>query len=136
MVPFAMSAVLLAGGGAATAVGTAGAAEPTADEVSARSCYGSARNYTSAPGGPGGRNAHWPGTGRWAYATRNCADINVKVNHNRKVKVCWKRTGTCQRDWTNAKRGRWVAVATNVRDGAGFYVQFRGVNRSTGKIAY
>ncbi|MEI5098702.1 hypothetical protein RB200_08575 [Streptomyces sp. PmtG] len=131
IVPFAMTTALLAGGTAALASG-ASAAEPTAD--AAVSCYGSARNYTGTPGGPG-RNAHWPATGRYAYATRNCADINLKVNYTRQVRICFKNTGQCNA-WKTARKGVWKVAASNVRDGAGFYVQFKGANRSTGKIAY
>ncbi|MEU2559522.1 hypothetical protein ABZ626_09335 [Streptomyces longispororuber] len=133
IVPLAMTTALLAGGTGVLATGAAGAAEPKGD-VTAQSCYGSARNYTGTPGGPG-RNAHWPATGTYAYATRNCTDINLKVNYTRDVRVCFKNTGQCN-GWKKAKKGVWKVAASNVRDGAGFYIQFKGANRSTGKIAY
>ncbi|ORT53967.1 hypothetical protein [Streptomyces sp. CB03238] len=114
----------------------ASASASTSAEQNAKiqSCFGTAKNYTSAPGG-GGRNAHWPGTGRYAYATKNCGDINLKTNHTRQVTVCFKKTGKCN-GWKTAKKGKWLVAAKGVRDGAGFYIQFKGPNKSTGKIAY
>ncbi|MEU9117090.1 hypothetical protein AB0D04_36380 [Streptomyces sp. NPDC048483] len=106
----------------------------SAAPVTAQSCLGSATNYTGTPGSGGG-NAHWPGTGKWAYATKKCADINLKVNYTRQVRTCFKSTGKCN-GWRTANKGKWALAATNMRDGAGFYLQFRGANRSTGKIAY
>lgn len=129
----ATTAVLLGGGVAATTTGTASAAPPEQD-VTAVSCLGSALNYTSAPGGPG-RNAHWPGTGKYAYTTNRCKDINLRVNQTRKVRTCFKATGKCN-GWKTARKGKWALAATNVKDKSGFYIQFYGAARSTGKIAY
>lgn len=133
IVPFAMTAVLLGGGVAAATTGAAVASPPMAD-ATIQSCLGTAKNYTSAPGG-NGRNAHWPATGTYAYTTSNCADINVKTNYDRMVYVCFKKTGTCN-GGTWAPKGKWTVVASDVLDNSGFYVQFRGPNRSTGQIAY
>ena len=130
-----MTAVLLAGGAATATAGPAGAAEPqTKAGVKAGSCYGSAKKYTGTPG-KGKSNAHWPGTGKYAYASKKCNDINLKVDANRQVKVCFKKTGKCN-GWKPAKKGKWMVAASNVRDGAGFYIQFKGTPRSTGWIAY
>ncbi|MDN3295816.1 hypothetical protein QWM81_17515 [Streptomyces ficellus] len=129
----APASVALSAPAAHSVVQPAGAAAPQGS-AAAQSCLGTAKNYTSAPGGSG-RNAHWPGTGKYAYASKNCADINLKVNHTRKVTVCFKKTGKCN-GWKTAKKGQWKVVASGVRDGAGFYIQFQGANRSTGKIAY
>lgn len=133
LVPFAMTAVLLGGGTAAVATAPAQAA-PSGPDATIQSCYGSARNYTSAPGGSGS-NAHWPGTGKYAYTTANCNDINLKVNYDRTVRTCFQKTGKCN-DWKKARRGQWKLAATNVKTGTGFYIQFKGANRSTGQIAY
>lgn len=130
--PFTMTAVLLAGGVAAAA-GPASAAEPAANAVQA-ACYDTARYYTSSPGS-GSSNAHWPGTGIWAYTTRNCTDINLKVSVTRQVRTCFKATGACN-GWRTARAGQWALAATDVRDGSGFYIQFKGTARSTGWIAY
>lgn len=48
------------------------------------SCYGSARDYTAIRFGI---VAYWPGVDSHACATTNCADINVKTNYTRHVKV-------------------------------------------------
>ncbi|WP_052864343.1 hypothetical protein [Streptomyces niger] len=132
VLPLAMTAVLLGGGVAAATTGSAGASEPAAH--AAASCLGTAKNYSGTPGS-GSSNAHWPGTGKWAYTTANCADINLKTNYTRTVRVCFKATGGCNA-WKSAKKGVWKVIASGVKDGSGFYVQFKGVNASTGKIAY
>ncbi|MEV8569363.1 hypothetical protein AB0436_27905 [Streptomyces sp. NPDC051322] len=133
--PFTMTAVLLAGGAAAVTAGSAGAAEPKTDATAqAVSCLGTAKYYTSAPG-HGSSNAHWPGTGIWAYTTSNCQDINVKVKSTRSVRTCFKATGKCN-GWKTAKAGKWMLAATNVKDRSGFYIQFKGTARSYGWIAY
>ncbi|TQE16066.1 hypothetical protein Sipo8835_43925 [Streptomyces ipomoeae] len=128
-----MTAVMLAGGVAAATAGPANAAESKTAGVQA-TCYGSAKKYTGTPG-KGKSNAHWPGTGKYAYATKTCKDINVKVDKTRQVKTCFKKTKKCN-GWTTARKGKWTVVASNVRDGAGFYLQFKGTPRSTGWIAY
>ena len=133
IVPFAMTAVLLGGGAVAATTGTASASAPKAD-AGIQSCLGTARNYTGTPGSSGS-NAHWPGTGKYAYTTSNCADINIKTNYTRQVRTCFKATGSCN-GWRTAAKGKWALAATNVANGAGFYIQFKGVNASTGQIAY
>lgn len=132
--PLTLTAALLAGAAATVTATSAGAAE-TQQPVSIQAdCYGSAKSYTSAPGS-GSNNAHWPGTGTWAYTTANCADINLKVNATREVRTCFKATGSCN-GWRTARAGQWALAATDVRDGSGFYIQFKGTARSTGLIAY
>ncbi|MEU7484153.1 hypothetical protein [Streptomyces sp. NPDC042319] len=131
--PFAMTAVLLGGVAAAATTGPASASEPKANVV-IQSCYGTAKNYTSTPGS-GSRNAHWPATGTYAYTTKNCADINLKVKATRQVTTCFKATGKCN-GWKTATAGKWMQVATDVKDGSGFYIQFKGTARSAGQIAY
>ncbi|MFH9575517.1 hypothetical protein [Streptomyces sp. NPDC017230] len=133
IVPFAMTAVLLGGGVAAATTGAASASAPKA-EVGIQSCLGNARYYTGTPGS-GGSNAHWPGTGKYAYTTSSCADINIKTNYTRQVRTCFKATRACN-GWRTAARGQWALAATDVKDGSGFYIQFKGENASTGQIAY
>ncbi|MFI6079484.1 hypothetical protein ACIBBB_00500 [Streptomyces sp. NPDC051217] len=89
--PFTMTAVLLAGGVAASTAGPAGAAAPTAKPTVKAACLDTAKNYTITPGSAG-RNAHWPRTGSYAYTTANCQDINLKVSQTRDVKACFKAT--------------------------------------------
>lgn len=128
--PLAMAAALL-GGGLATA-STASAASDVSGgapaAAAAQSCYGGAKNYKTTESGI------WPGGGVWSYATTRCADINVKPTTTRKVRVCWKRTGTCNA-YRTAKAGQWTVAASNVRDGAGFSLDFKGIGVSKGKVA-
>lgn len=131
--PLTLAAALLAGAAATVTTTSAVATESGAASVQA-DCYASARNYTSAPGS-GSSNAHWPGTGIWAYTTSNCADINLKVNATREVRTCFKATGSCN-GWRWARAGQWALAASDVKDGSGFYIQFKGTSRSTGLIAY
>jgi len=129
-----MAAVLLAGGVTAATTGSVSAAESKNDATIQAACLDTARNYTSSPGS-GSRNAHWPGTGIWAYTTSNCRDINLKVDATREVRTCFKATGKCN-DWKWATAGQWMLAATDVLDNSGFYIQFKGTARSTGWIAY
>ncbi|MER6531556.1 hypothetical protein [Streptomyces sp. NPDC001508] len=131
--PFTMIAVLLAGGTAAATVGSASAAEPKTNAIKA-ACLDTATRYTGTPGS-GSSNAHWPATGTYAYTTNKCLDINLKVDATRKIRACFKATGSCN-GWKTARAGQWALAATDVKDGSGFYIQFQGTARSTGLIAY
>jgi len=97
------------------------------------SCYGSARDYTAIRFGI---VAYWPGVDSHACATTNCADINVKTNYTRHVKVCRRSGGMPEQHTTLVRQGEWTVVATNARDGAYFHVVFDGENNGTGKVAY
>ncbi|MFF7651627.1 hypothetical protein ACFZCY_19230 [Streptomyces sp. NPDC007983] len=130
LVPLAL-ATLLVGGGTAAAT-TASAATQGSQVI--QSCYGNAENYTAT--GNGVDAAYWPGTG-FKYTTGNCADINVKVNYSRKVRVCWKYI-ECD-SWVQAYKGQWKVVNkehADVPDGWGFYLEFSGGNNGTGQAAY
>lgn len=133
----ALAGALLLGGAFSAAAGAApvSAAEQQTNSPArvAAACYDTARYYTMTHGGSG--NAHWPGTGKYAYTTGSCSDINVKPNSGRQVRVCFERTGTCN-SWKYVPAGTWRAVATDVRDYTGFYVQFKGSHAESGYIAY
>jgi len=124
---------VLVAGGTMLAAGSADAA-PKAGPAVKVPCLNTARYYTSTPGG-GSSNAHWPGTGKWAYTTKSCTDINVKSDVSLSVKVCFKKTGTCN-GWTSARAGVWTVVAKGVLDNSGFYLQFNRTAQSKGWIAY
>ncbi|MGP3949733.1 hypothetical protein [Streptomyces sp. 7N604] len=98
-----------------------------------QSCYGSARDYT-AVGDASQGVATWRA---YSYATTTsaCADINVKTNYSRWVRVCFERTASCN-DWTPAYVGQWTVVADDVDDGTKFWLVFKGSNNSTGMAAY
>lgn len=122
-----MTGVLLGGGLAAV---TATAASADAPKVGIQqTCYGGAVNY-KAPSG------YWPSTDTSKYVKMSgrCADINVKVNYNRKVAVCWD-TGYCQQTWTQGYKGKWVVVGKGDPQHA-FRLIFSGSNDGTGKVAY
>ncbi|MFF1479767.1 hypothetical protein ACFVYD_19795 [Streptomyces sp. NPDC058301] len=76
--------------------------------------------------------AFWPQTG-WKYGSTDCADVNLKTNYTRTVRVCWKDL-TCT-GWETAPKGQWTAIHS-VPDGWGFYLEFQGGNNSTGYVAY
>ncbi|MFF2959887.1 hypothetical protein ACFVT1_13460 [Streptomyces sp. NPDC057963] len=120
---------------------SATAAEPEA-ATAIQSCYGSAQNCT-AKAYPGQDTVHWPYTG-YARTTVNCADINVKTDYDRRVRVCFAPKNTCNA-YRLAKKGQWTVAASDVwprkgsasdvLDGSGFYIQFTGGDNGTGQIA-
>lgn len=116
--PFALTVVVLGGGLAMATPATA----------AVQSCYGSAKNYTTVEAGM------WPGGGTWAYTTSNCGDINVKPTTTRRVRVCWKKTGTCNA-YRPAAAGQWTVAASDVLDGTGFSLDFEGIGVSRGQYA-
>lgn len=129
--PLAVTAVVLGGGMAAATAGTATAATAaTAKGAQIKACYDTGGKYTAI--GDGVSRAYWPGSG-WKYGSTDCADVNLKTNYTRTVRVCWK-DGTCTA-WKKAPKGQWTAIA-HVPDGWGFYLEFQGGNNSTGYVAY
>ncbi|WP_217144878.1 hypothetical protein [Streptomyces sp. AC627_RSS907] len=105
-----------------------------AAEQSADTCLGDwAFDYQSAPARDSSSNAFWPPSGytRVAYGSP-CNDINIKTNHDRTVIVCGR---TWCGEPVRAERGKWTVIHHNTTEGAEYYIQFRGVNASTGWIA-
>ncbi|MEV0678675.1 hypothetical protein AB0I60_19370 [Actinosynnema sp. NPDC050436] len=97
-----------------------------------QSCYGSAKSYT-AIGDVSADWAEWPDYG-YATTTSACADINVKTNYSRYVRVCFATTSTCN-EWKPAYAGQWTVVASDVLDNTKFWLRFQGHNNSTGQVA-
>ncbi|RAJ72665.1 MULTISPECIES: hypothetical protein [unclassified Streptomyces] len=124
--PFALAAVVLGSGlgWATTAAADPGSAAPAV----ALSCYGSAKSYTTDSVG------FWPTGSGFAYTTSNCADINVKPTTTRRVRVCWKTSGTCNA-YRNAPAGQWTVAASDVLDGSGYWLDFEGSGVSRGQVA-
>ncbi|MGN9759363.1 hypothetical protein [Streptomyces sp. SD31] len=126
----AVVGVVAAGSLVAGTAGPAGAAER-----GARSCYGNANDYNKASG------THWyPNYPTFNYlrATSNCADINIKTNTNRYVKVCFHLSGgsrDCQADYKLAEAGTWTVIATDVKDNTHYQFYFRSDAKSTGQYA-
>ncbi|MDF3147074.1 MULTISPECIES: hypothetical protein [unclassified Streptomyces] len=112
---------------------TAGAA--TEGEVVAQSCYGNAWGYSK----PEGANFQ-PSSGALYFATDNCADINIKTNTSRKVKVCFYASGGgldyCQSAYKTTTAGEWKVIASDVKDGTKFKFQFASPAASTGMRAH
>ncbi len=129
MAPIALTSVMLGGGMAAATAATASADAPKAG-AQIQSCYGSAKNYKAEGSGT---TAIWPAGTAWAKTTGNCADINIKVNYNRHVKICYRHG--CG-DYQYAKAGQWKVLDDNVPNGWEFYLEFSGGNDGTGKVAY
>ncbi|MGH4028184.1 hypothetical protein ACQB60_04510 [Actinomycetota bacterium Odt1-20B] len=132
VLPLTLTGVLLGGALAAVAAAPAGAGAGVRPDAGVQSCYGSAQKYT-AVGYPSLNTAIWP-DGRWATTTSKCADINVKTNYTRNVRVCWE-TGACT-GFTLAREGKWTVAAPRVPNGTRFRLYFRGANNGTGKVAY
>ncbi|WP_051790244.1 hypothetical protein [Streptomyces sp. NRRL S-1022] len=106
---------------------SARAGQREAAPSTAASCYGSAHAYSKPSG-----SYDYPTGSAYLTTTGNCADINIKTNTNRYVKVCWLKTGDCQSDYTLTTAGQWTTVATDVADGTDFFFWFRSDASSTG----
>ncbi|MDF3147075.1 MULTISPECIES: hypothetical protein [unclassified Streptomyces] len=132
-IALAVTGAVAGSGLIATTAGTAGAV--TRGDVVAQSCYGSADDYTKASG-----TQIYPNYPTFFYlkTSSNCADINIKTDTNRYVKVCFLTSGggtSCQTDYKLATAGNWRVIATNVKDGTEFQFHFRSDAKSTGHWA-
>ncbi len=119
----AVTTVVLGSGIGLTTTASA-AVTPTA----ALSCYGSAKSYTSDEFG------FWPVGPAYTYTTSNCGDINVKPSTSRRVRVCFKKTSTCN-GYRSAPAGQWTVAASDVLDGTAYYLDFEGLGVNRGQVA-
>ena len=129
------AAAALAGAVAGSGLINTTASAATQGEVAAQSCYGSANDYTKDKGTRWYPN--YPNFHR-LIATSNCADINIKTDTDRYVKVCFIPSNgeqDCQANYKLARAGSWTVIATNVRDNAFFQFYFRSDAKSTGSYA-
>lgn len=131
----ALTGAVVGGGLIATTAATAGTAgAATQGEVVAQSCYGNAWSYSKPSGTP------FSPTNTTYLTTANCADINIKTNTDRKVKVCFYAGGGglnyCQPDYKSTKAGEWKVIASDVKDGTKFRFQFESSAASTGMRAH
>lgn len=127
----AMTGALIGGGLLATGSATAA----TSGETVAQSCYGNAKTYTKAAG-----TQIYPNYPTFFYlkTTSSCADINIKTNTNRYVKVCFLVTGggrNCQAEYKLTTAGSWKVIAANVKDNTQYQFHFRSDAKSTGSYA-
>lgn len=130
--PLASLAALAAVSGALAFAPHAGAAESTpakAENVSASSCFGSAKGYFK--GIENGK--FYPGGGQYYKTTSACSAVWIKPKTNRYVAVCLKNGGC--RGSKLARAGKWTALETNLKTGNQYYFSFRSTARSTGQYA-
>ncbi|WP_407564977.1 hypothetical protein [Streptomyces sp. 184] len=113
------------------AVGAVPAGATQQDGRTAMSCYGDAKSFTKYQGDV---SYPVPATGNYLTTTSSCSDINVRTGWDVFVRVCFVRTG-CQADWKRTEGGEWLVVATNVRDGAQYYLNFITKDLITGGYA-
>ncbi|MCT9075441.1 hypothetical protein [Streptomyces fulvoviolaceus] len=131
LVTLAMTGALVSGG----LIGATTAGAATQGELTAQSCYGSAHDYDTVAG------YHYEPPADYDYykATSNCADINIKTDTNRYVKVCFFTADNeflyCQESHKLTTAGEWKVIATNVNDGTRFKFHFRSDAVSTGEYA-
>jgi hypothetical protein len=129
---FAASSGLLLTAGVLTGGATAAGAAETGSRGSARvlACYDSASYYLK----PAGGTYYPPGGEPNLRTTSACADINIKPNTNRYVRLCLMRSGTpqCQTDFTYAAAGSWTVVEEIVPNGTEFWFDFRSAAQSSG----
>lgn len=109
----------LATGGALLA--TAGAASATAAEGAVRAtCFGGAAPFSK----PANIAQAPQGARVFFYTSNRCADINIKpTNRSARARVCFEATAQCN-SYKSAPANVWTVIATNVRDGSGFRIDF------------
>ncbi|MFJ4902617.1 hypothetical protein [Streptomyces sp. NPDC088727] len=128
-----VAATLISAAAALTALtAPAQAADTPSGGAKAITCYGTARTYTAEAGTGPKDNAHYPDRGKWTKVRGNCDDINIKTNYTRSVVVCTHNK--CHKPVT-APKGVWTVIFPNSTKDAEYYLQFEGVNASTGVIA-
>jgi hypothetical protein len=118
---------------AGTAPSQQGQAVEAQGDVGVLSCYGSAKSYSK----PSGEVDYPPGAGLLT-STSNCADINIKPNTTRSVRVCFAPSSGawyCQPSYRTATAGQWTVVATAVLDNTKFWFNFASTAASSGQYA-
>lgn len=108
----------------------AGGATTASADVAPKSCYGSAKSFSTT-------NKVWPAYPNWATTTSNCADVNVKANIGANVEACFYQ-GANQPHKCYPQRwlsqGVWDTAVTDVANGKKFYLKFD--RNTSGLIAY
>ncbi len=99
----------------------------------ATSCYGGAITVNVS--------AAYQKTGPYTTTSR-CNDINLKitkVTNWRVATVCWYNYGTCSNNgyWFEPGQTGWVVIASDVKDGTKFTIQWSdGFGPTTGSLAF
>ncbi|MFJ4343305.1 hypothetical protein [Streptomyces sp. NPDC088915] len=106
----------------------------TVGVAKAPGCYTAPTNvsFWSYEGTSSTDHSYWPNRGAYTRVSGACNDINVKLDEGRWVKVCGR---TWCGSWTWAPVGRWTVVHYNTTYNAEYYLQFKGIDSLTGKIA-
>lgn len=127
-------AAMVAGavGMVATGLTAAGLGTETA---SAATCLGGAKSWTKEWGG----GFYVPKDGTWTTTSR-CADINLKITTTLplEVRVCFFPSSggmSCQSSYKKVGSS-WKVVASGVKDGTKFRLQFRSSSAESGHVAY
>ncbi|MGV9884080.1 hypothetical protein [Streptomyces sp. NPDC003006] len=108
----------------------AGGAVTASADVAPKSCYGSAKNFSTT-------NKVWPAYPNWAKTTTNCADVNVKARVGANVQACFDQgTGNPYKCYPKRwlSQGVWDTAVTDVQNGKKFYLKFD--RNTSGLIAY
>ncbi|UUU24487.1 hypothetical protein [Streptomyces sp. DSM 40750] len=126
---------VLAGGGLVAATATTATATTAGAAGKAASCYDLTKTYSKPSG-----TRLTPKGSTFFKTTKRCNDINVKSSGaDRRVRVCfYKPDGKlkyCQSTYKLAKKGTWRVIATDVKDGVKFKLQFSTPARAAGKVA-
>ncbi|WP_329385941.1 hypothetical protein [Streptomyces sp. NBC_01716] len=118
---------------AGTISGATTAAAAPQGENTVLACYDTAKSYSKSA-----NYLYYPTgypTGTWLTTTSNCADINIRPNTNRYIKVCFDPSSGapyCQSAHKYALSGQWNTIATNVANGTKFKFQFQTNGLATG----
>lgn len=126
-------AVAVSGAACAGLIGGTASAG-TQGEVVAQSCYDNAWSYSKPSG------TYFQPQSATYFMTGNCADINIKTDTDRRVKVCFYSSSGglnyCQSSYKTTTAGQWKVIASDVLKGTNFKFQFASSAASTGKRAH
>lgn len=107
-------------------------ATASSEAVTAGPCLGNADGGGEITGGPG--NVYLPSASGIYKTTNRCRDINFRSFSRSgdepleaNIRVCFVRAGYCQSSWKYyfGDRGDWMVIASNVKDGTWFRVEFQ-----------
>ncbi|MCD7445679.1 hypothetical protein K4B79_46835 [Streptomyces lincolnensis] len=117
-------------------IAASGLIATTAGQASAAgACLDNAQSYTKASGTH--LYPNYP-TLNYLLTSANCADINIKTNTERYVKVCFLPSSggrQCQAEYKLAKADTWMEIATDVKDNTRYQFYFRSDASSSGQFA-
>ncbi|MFI1334956.1 hypothetical protein ACH4U7_33600 [Streptomyces sp. NPDC020845] len=113
----------------ALASGASPAGATAGDGATVTACYDTQTFFSKPKGG-----YTYPYSSSELRTSSACNDINIKLDVGAEVRVCFRSTG-CQDQFTWAARGKWTAIATNVKDNVEYNFQFTNEFDQSGYIA-